>query len=185
METLKAIASRKSTKNYSSEQIPQDKLDIILSAGCAAPVSSGKYESLHITVIQGYDARKVISNVTMDLLKKTFNLTDENTKGEFDPIYNAPTMVLLSAKPIPMLENIEYANVSCVAENMLLAATDLGIDSVYLWYVAKAVRNDKDALKKLHIPEGFLPVSSVALGYATKEIPRERELEISISTNRL
>lgn len=185
METLKAIATRKSTKSYNREQIPQDKLDTILAAGCAAPVSGGKYESIHITIIQGDDSRRVISKVTKELLKETFHMTDLQMKGEFDPIYNAPTMVMLSAQKIPGLENIEYANVSCIAQNIMLAATDLGIDSVYLWYVAKAVCNDKDALRKLQIPEGYLPVASVALGYAAKPVSRERDLAITIHTNRL
>lgn len=84
METLKAIATRKSTKSYNGEQIRQDKLDTILAAGCAAPVC-----------------------------------------------------------------------------------------------------NDKDALRKLQIPEGYLPVASVARGYAAKPVSRERDLAITIHTNRL
>lgn len=183
METLKAIALRKSTKNYRGEQVPQDKLDIILSAGCAAPVSSAKYETLHMTVIQNSDARKAVSRATMNLIKKTFDPNGEKMKNEFDPTYNAPTLVLLSAQQIPMLENVEYANASCVAENMMLAATDLGIDSVYLWYISKAVQNNKELLEMLQIPEGFAPVASVALGYAVQQNSKEKELQISISIN--
>ena len=52
MNTLEAIAKRKSTRNYTPEQIPEEALAVILKAGFAAPVAMAKYDSLHITVVQ-------------------------------------------------------------------------------------------------------------------------------------
>ena len=52
MNTLEAIAKRKSTRAYTDRQIPEEVLDAILKAGCAAPVAMARYDSLHITVVQ-------------------------------------------------------------------------------------------------------------------------------------
>ena len=47
-----AIAKRKSTRSYKSVQIPEEALEKIIKAGCAAPVARAQYDSLNITVIQ-------------------------------------------------------------------------------------------------------------------------------------
>lgn len=53
METMKAIAKRKSTRAFNPEKgIAKADLDTILAAGCAAPVGAGDYSSLHLTIIQ-------------------------------------------------------------------------------------------------------------------------------------
>ena len=66
MNTLEAIAKRKSTRNYTPEQIPEEALEVILKAGFAAPVAMAKYDSLHITVVQ-----------TQQLLDKINQATEE------------------------------------------------------------------------------------------------------------
>lgn len=55
MELMKAIAMRKSTRSYKSEQISDESLNTIINAGCAAPVGMGAYNSVHLTVIQNSD----------------------------------------------------------------------------------------------------------------------------------
>ena len=52
METLEAIAKRTSTRKFKETQISEENLQAILKAGMAAPVGSGAYNSLHITVVQ-------------------------------------------------------------------------------------------------------------------------------------
>lgn len=172
METLKAIAKRKSTRAYKSEQIPKAVLDTILAAGCAAPVGKGAYDSLHLTVIQNPDFLKRISTG----LAKIMNI-------ETDPLYNAPTLVMVSASEKQLLPNIEFANAACIIQNMLLAATDAGLDSVYIWGAAVAVQADAELSRDLGIPEGFKAISSAALGYAQQPDSSEKELAITISLN--
>ena len=38
MNTLEAIAKRRSTRSYESEQISEEALAAIIKAGCAAPI---------------------------------------------------------------------------------------------------------------------------------------------------
>ena len=57
MDTLNAIFSRTSVRAYSSVQIPENALKLILEAGCAAPVAFGSYDSLPITIIQDPEAK--------------------------------------------------------------------------------------------------------------------------------
>ena len=61
MNTLEAIAKRKSTREYKDVQITEEALDAILKAGFASPVAMARYDSLHITVVQN---QELLKNVT-------------------------------------------------------------------------------------------------------------------------
>lgn len=172
METLKAMSKRKSTRAYKSEQIKKADLDTILAAGCTAPVGKGDYASLHLTVIQNPDLLKRISSGLAKIMKI-----------DTDPLYNAPTLVLVSAAEEQLFPNIEIANAACVIQNMLLAATDAGLDSVYIWGAAVAVQADPELSRNLGIPDGFKAVSSAALGYAQEPDTSEKKLAVTISLN--
>lgn len=173
METLKAISKRKSTRAFLSEKkISKRDLQTILEAGCAAPVGMGDYASIHLTVIQNPEALENISSAVRAAFKM-----------DRDALYGAPTLVLVSASENQKSPNIQYANVACIIENMLLAAADLGIDSVYLWSATNVIAGNADLCKQFEIPEGFKPISSAALGYAVENNPTEKELDITISVN--
>jgi nitroreductase len=79
--------------------------------------------------------------------------------------------------------NIQYANVGCIIENMLLAATDLGVGNIYLWGAANVVAKIPELQRELGIPEGFTPVSSAALGFAAESGQEEKELGITLAIN--
>ncbi len=173
MELLEAIAMRKSIRHYKQEQIKEEELDTILKAGCAAPIGHGKNELLHLTVLQDASIRKELS-IRTALLRGT---------PDYDPLYAAPTIIVVSAQSHEKYQNAEYASTACIIENMLLAATDLKIGSVYLWGAALALRLHQELSQKLGIPDSFVPISCVALGYADIEDDVCRELKLSISTN--
>ena len=171
METLKAIAKRKSTRAFSpGKRIDQAELDTILAAGCAAPVGRGDYPSLHLTVIQDAETLEKINKVVQETLA-----TDQSL------FYNAPVLVLVSASEQQVTQNIQYANTACIVENMLLAATDFGIGSVFLWKLPSVIADNADLCEQLNFPDGFKPVSAAAFGYAIEEDPGEKELSVTLS----
>jgi len=172
METLKAIAKRKSTRAFSPEkQVEKADLDIILAAGCAAPVGAADYPSIHLTVIQD-----------KAILAKISKAVQAAFKIDRDVLYGAPVLVIVSSSE-PKFPNIQYANAGCIIENMLLAATDLGIDNIYLWGPVNAITKSPELLKELNIPEGFTPISAAALGYAAESNSAEKKMEITLSVN--
>jgi nitroreductase len=48
METIKAIAKRKTTRKYLQRQIAQNELETILFAGCAAPVAGNDWHTMQL-----------------------------------------------------------------------------------------------------------------------------------------
>lgn len=172
METLKAILKRTSVRGYKSDQIPCENLDTILKSGCAAPVGYGDYDSLHMTLIQNSDLLNKISK----------NAATAMNKPDTDPLYGAPTLVLISSNGSKS-PNIEYSNAACIIENMALTATDFSISSVYLWGIISPLISNKELLKELNLPDGFKPISALALGYPIEDVDNEKELSQKIKLN--
>lgn len=173
MELLEAITLRKSTRSYKEEQIGDEALATVLNAGCAAPVGMGAYDSVHLTVIQNAD---LLDKITI-AAAKAFN----NPKAK--PFYGAPTVIIVSSTENKKAASVEAANAGCIIENMSLAATDLGLGSVYLMGFLLAFSADNELLKELNLPEGFRPVSAIALGYPTEPLNNSKGTKHTISIN--
>ena len=159
MELFEVINKRFSNRKFLERQINNEDLNKILKAGMQAPVGRGKYEDMHITVIQN-----------KDLLDEINRLSDRSV------FYNAPTLVIISAKDDG--HGLDRENSACVAMNMLLAATDLGLGSIYLNLVISLIK-DSDVLNKLNLPLGFVPIVGVGLGYANGSHTIEHKIDVN------
>ena len=159
MELFDVINKRFSNRKFLEKQISNEDLDKILKAGMQAPVGRGRYEDMYITVIQDK------------------NLLDEiNKLADRSVFYNAPTLVIISAKDDG--HGLDRENSACVAMNMLLAATDLGLASIYLNLVIGLIKNS-DILNKLNLPLGFVPIVGVGLGYADGSHITEHKIDVN------
>jgi nitroreductase len=166
METMKTILKRQSVRAFTEEQIKEDDLKTILQSGYAAPIGGAKFDSMHFTVIQKSDFLKRFRKSAADFVQKP----------DANPLYGAPTFIVISSNAV---NPVAYANAGCVIENMSLAATELGLGSVYIFGCIAALNADQEILKELELPEGFTPVSGIILGYPAaplqeREIPFER-----------
>lgn len=159
MELFDVINKRFSNRKFLEKQIGNEDLDRILKAGMQAPVGRGRYEDIHITVIQD-----------KNLLDEINKLVDRSV------FYNAPTLVIISAKDDG--HGLDKENSACVAMNMLLAATDLGLASIYLNLVIGLIKNS-DILNKLNLPLGFVPIVGVGLGYADGSHITEHKIDVN------
>ena len=174
MNTLEAIATRKSTRAFTPEQIPEDALQAILKAGCAAPVAMAQYEALHITVVQN---RALLTKIFQNAEEMIFQQTGNRKNMD----YGEQTMILISSAP-PLRPGMDFVNAGCIIENMVLAATDLGIDSVVLAGAPSALALNLPLQQELEIPEGYKPLLGASFGYGVTQTPAK---EHSISINRV
>ena len=165
METMKAIAKRKSTRDFKPDQVPEDILQKILGAAYAAPVGLGEYNTIQLTVVQD----PAMLDTLREAASKAFAGAGKNV------FYGAPTLIIVSctAGQVPELA---MANAACIVENMMLAATDLGVDSVYIWSTVPAFRAQPPLARDIGLPGGFRPFASVALGYAASPDDSEKDM---------
>jgi len=156
MEFEEAVRLRRSCRKYKDGQISEEDLQKILNAGQLAPIAGADYSMSHITVVQDKPFLKEIDEAC--------EITTPNGK-KIRPLYDAPTIIVLSVTG-PSRDNIEYSNVGCAIENMMLEATNLGLGSVYLWGWLHKLRKHPELIARFNLPEGYSIISAMAVGYA-------------------
>jgi nitroreductase len=169
-EILKAIRERRSIRKYKAEQIKDSELNAVLEAGTWAATGKGQ-QSPVMVVVQDAETIAYLSGMNAQIM---------GNPGA-DPFYGAPTVVLISSVvDEDPYGNVNYSNAASIAQNMALAACDLGVGACHIWGAVRTLNNCPDLLCRLPIPEGMKPVCSVALGhtdevYTLREIPQRFE----------
>jgi len=170
MDIMDAIAWRSSCRSFAANQISDSELKTIIQAANAAPISMGKREDIELIVVQDRDFIDKMEASAAEFARNNMGVEMEHAA------YGAPTVVIVAGrKHEGMLHTQAYLNTGCVMENMLLAATSLGLGSVYLFAMAAALSQDEHLCRELTISEDFFPVSIMAVGTPT-DVPQKREL---------
>jgi nitroreductase len=168
---INTLFKRKSVRSYTGENITDEELKIILKAADASPIGMRQYENLHLTIIT--------NKGLFDKINEAVGIMPHRPNAK--PLYDAPTMILISSKKYPDNKvNVMYSNAAIISHNISLAATELNIGSCYIWGAISAILNSEEILQELNLPEGFIPCCSVVLG-KTNEVFEEREIPERIS----
>ncbi len=153
-QTIETILRRKGTKSYTGEQINEQDLDTILSAGISGPTARNS-QNRHFTVVQNQDLLQQINDGTLKL---------QVSPAHNYPLYQAPTLIIVSA-PI----DYPFAEQDCAiaVENMTLAATALGLGSRYIVSPTRFLENESGIKVKqeIGIPAGYRTVACLIVGY--------------------
>ena len=172
MEAREAILNRYACRQYSEVQITEEQLKALIEAANAAPVGMGDYSGYELVVVQDEKIRKAIDEGTAHAMP---------VMGDH-PTYEAPTLMFICVKPDEQFEMIPYCGASCIAENIMVQATALGLASVYIMAVPTVMQEKPELLEKLNMSEGFIPVVLVSVGKAKKEsdVKKADRLKVSV-----
>lgn len=156
---IQTILSRRSIRNFKDEKIPQEVMKILLRAGRQAP-SGHNMQTWHFTVVTEPEALKK--------LRVAARNTADRMKVYFFGWENPVAVVLISND-----KRNPYGcqDVSCAAENIMLAATSLGIGSVWL-NPLMTLRDEepvKSVLDGFGVPSNHIVWATIALGYPFAE----------------
>lgn len=160
-DVFEVINSRRSVRSYKKEQLKDEEIEKILNAGIMAPTARGE-QPWHFTIVQDKELLNEINEVS---LKNMANSGDEFLEAIANSgrnlLHNAPTVLFVSGR-----EDGDYIWSDCSAaiENILLAAEGLDIGSCWLGLV-RAYFQEPDCKTKLELPEGYIPMYGVTLGY--------------------
>jgi len=157
METQLAIQSRRSIRKYTGKRIPLESVDKILKAAMYAP-SARNYQPWQFIVINERNKLDELSEI-----------------HPYGKMLKEATLAILVCGDRKLEPNDAYLCQNCAAatQNILLAAHDLGLGSVWLGVYPREQRMN-DISRYLKLPEHILPVSLVSMGYPAegKEIPK-------------
>ena len=193
ISALQAIKDRRSIRKFKPDAISEMDLHTILEAGIAAPSSKNR-QPWHFTVVRG-DAKEELAQVmerglNLEIKAHEPFLPDSMKfiNGAFTSVNvmrEAPVVVLVSndlgrctdfASNLSVDERVaELCNVQSVAaavENILLAAQELGIGSLWICDIFFAYPELSEWMEKKNLSHGML-VAALAFGYAD-EAPKAR-----------
>jgi len=145
MDTLEAISRRYSTREFVQTPVPKDVIERIVDAGRRAPTARN-VQPWHFVVVTDPATRRRISELA--------------DFGRF--IADAPACICVFCR-----DTKYYLEDGCAAtENMLIAATALGVQSC--WVAGDKKPYCSTVAEMLGVPPGHKLVAMMALGYAAR-----------------
>ena len=168
---IENIMSRRSIRAYKPCTVARDTMQTILECGINAPSGMNR-QSWEVRVV---DNPKVMDELKQQLADAYPDKDAEQVKGCFG---GAPVMVFIARD-----KAYDFSAYDCglMAENMVLAATSLGVGSICLGSPVRFI-NDNPAcapiLERLSFSEGYELCLCVGLGYADESPdakPRDKE----------
>lgn len=162
MDALEAIKTRRSTRKYKSDPVPQELLDKIIEAGLYAPSGMGRQAT-------------IILAVTDKAMRDKLSAMNARIMGtDSDPFYGAPAVLVVLAKkdcPTGVYDG------SLVMQNLMLAAHELGLGSCWIHRAKEEFElpEGKEILKSLGIDEAYEGIGHCIVGYADGDTPSPAE----------
>jgi len=170
MNTIEAIAARRSIRAFKDEELPEEAVTRILTAALQAPSGKNR-QPWRVAVVQGAKRAEMVG-VMRDAIEAFKSRGEDTGSAEWtaNVMEQAPlTVFVLNAHGIdPWLDRsvdqifqelVDVQSIGAAIQNMLLAATDLGIGSLWIADVLYAVTELKAWLQE----EGQL-VAAVSFG---------------------
>ena len=153
-EMIRAIFARRSIRKYMRKPVSEEDVKTMLEAAMAAPSASNRKPWHFIVVAE----RQILDN-----------LAKAHPYGKM--LLEAPLCIAVCGD-----KNISsqywVQDCSAAAENLLLAATALGLGAVWLGVHPREERVNP-IRKVLNIPENIVPLNLISIGYpAEKKEPR-------------
>lgn len=163
MNTIETIKMRKSPDAFQPDPLKKADIKAIAEAGNFAPI----FGKVHITVIDNVELLNQINETALEMMRHCGNEFAEkmaNTPG-YHALRHATAFIVLSSPDGNDSMGFNMANVSCAAENIILAATSIGIGSRFMMGPIMSLMQEP-IKTKLNLPEGYIPLVAVALGNA-------------------
>ena len=173
-DVLQTIKQRRAVRSYQSKLIEADKLELIVEAGLYAP-NAGSRQSAIIAVSQNAEINAKIEALNAEAASKAFAnrpaghaVQSPTTDVKPSIFYGAPVVATIFAPKDWYNFTLDCA---VTAENMLLAATSLGIGSNIIARAKETFETEYGAIlkKQWGIPEDYEAKLHVILGYANED----------------
>lgn len=161
MNTTDCIRKRQSIRRFTNQPIDRETIDQILRAGMAGPSCVNARDWYFVAVTDP------------EVLQKMADANGAPARC----LKHAPLGILVCGdlgRAFPPAKEYWVIDCSIACQNMILAARDLGIGSVWLgtWPQMERVQAQKELM---HLPDHLIPHSIIAFGYPDGPLDRDAE----------
>jgi len=165
MNVMEAIQSRRSVRAYTARKVDDDTIRALLRAAVQAPNAMNAQPWL-FAVVQDVARLKHYSDDAKRMLLAAGNEKTRRYDAMLgDPGYNifydASTLIVIG-----VLARDHYGDADCwlAAENLMLAATDMGLGTCCMGFSLPAL-NTREALEELGFGKDGAAIAPLVLGY--------------------
>jgi len=181
---IEAINNRRSIRYYEPKPIPKDIINTIIEAGNQAPFMSEKhvkpediFQPWRFVVVQDPEFKQKLVQTTEPIrsrfvegMKETMPEMYEQAMRLYEAMDEPKDMVYYSAPVILFVIGPTGCDVSCAlaCENIMIAATSLGLGSCYVGFGAMVTGN-ADVVQALELTDDERIFGPIVLGYPKDE----------------
>jgi nitroreductase len=182
---IEAIHKRRSVRSYEPKPIPRDVINTIIEAGNQAPSrgreEKGRKEFLFqpwrfVVVEDPAFKQKLVQTIfpiwkkSMESMKETHPEIYEQVMMQYEAMPEPKDMVYHGAPVILFVIGLATHAISCAlaCENIMIAATSLGLGSCYVGFGAM-VKGNIDVVEDLELKDGERIYGPIVLGYPKGE----------------
>jgi nitroreductase len=175
MNIDEAISSRRSVRDYTTQQVAKDTIHALLDAAVHAPTARHE-EPWEFVIIQN---KQVLNNLSADVKEllaeegdpmhphSATPAADQFPISEFNAFYTASTLIVIYAKP---LGAFVVADCWLAAQNLMLAAYGYGLGSCVIGLAVTALNTPKWK-KELGVSMEISAVAPIIVGVPAGETP--------------
>ena len=171
-ETIQNILARRSIRRFQTAPVDRSLLEAIVEAGTYA-ASGMNGQPWFFSVVSNQTLISDIVSAYKDSIKDSDDpgLRERAADPLFHNFYHAPAVIIVSGLAGSRFQVYDCAGAT---QNMAVAAQSLGLGSCYIVNFLPAFSGeDAETFKNtLHIPDGYEPVASLALGYPQEPLPQ-------------
>ncbi|MBQ7477805.1 MAG: nitroreductase family protein [Selenomonadaceae bacterium] len=178
MDILELMKKRRSVRKYTAQKVTREEMEKIITAGLYAPNAGGGQRSFLVGVCNEELTRKIgkLNFLPFDRSKllgghvsaeQPSVIDDPNIKDGF---YGAPAMAaIFCQQDFPF----GVADAFCIAENMVLMATEMGLASCIVSRAEETfvTEEGQKIVKNWNVPENYLCRAFVVVGHINGAYP--------------
>jgi len=170
MEVFEAIEKRRSIRSYRPDPVPKEKLEKVLQAARLAPSAAGR-QPWHFIVVTDPKKREKLSR-----------------GGGFASFLSEAPVVIVGCGNRRSSSKWCVVDTAIAMQNMVIAATGEGLGTCWIGSF-----NQQQVRQLLGIPDDYVVVSLLAVGYAGEEdlssralhlVTKKKKLEEIVSTEK-
>jgi nitroreductase len=157
MELKEVLLKRRSIRSFTDQAVSDADVDYLLHAAMSGP-SAMNFRPWEFYVI-----------------KDPAKISELNEVGHAK--YKSPLIIVVggnSLRLVPLVSQLWIEDTSAATENILLAATDLGLGAVWC-AVFPSKHEEKQVSKILDLPKHIIPLNIIVIGHPSGEIPSPRD----------
>lgn len=173
MNVLEAIAARHSVRDYADAPVAREAIERLLHAAAQAPTAMNTQHWAFGVIQGGEKLADIGERARLALLAE---LDGRGVTGGFRERLEKPDMALFHGATAliviygPAGDDFAAINCALAAENLMLAATELGLGTCWIG-MASALLNDPEFKRELGVPEAMTAVAPIIVGHPAGGMP--------------